>query len=462
MGPTQHRVARRTAAIVVLGIVTACGDTGPSADSNSDGAEQPDDQLHPNWHEDVAPIVHEHCVGCHLDGLAPFSLATYDSAAPWATLMADAVGSQLMPPWGAHDSESCQPGHGWVNDARLSETDQALLADWAALGAPEGDPELAAPLPPPIDDSLTDANDIFEIPAPISIENEVDSFSCISIDPGLDEDVWITGIELLPDNEQVVHHVLIMLDAAGDSAALAGADGTYPCEDLHFGSMLGSYFPGSAPTRMPTNVGVPFPVGARIVLNFHYHPTPLGGDVDQSQVAVRWTSDAPSHTGLISTVGNSETAAGGLLPGPNDSAGEPEFKIPAGAKGHTETMQLTIPFGLPNDTRLFLLGPHMHRLGTQIRLTLERDGETQCLIEDPRWDPDWQSVFVVDGDIEDFPTFKPGDLLTLQCTYDNSLDNPEVVEALANFGLDSPITATMGSAALDEMCMFVYGLAIPS
>jgi hypothetical protein len=226
--------------------------------------------------------------------------------------------------------------------------------------------------------------------------------------------------------------------------------------------MLGSYFPGSAPTRMPADVGVPFPVGARIVLNFHYHPTPLGGDVDQSQVAVRWTSDAPSHAALISTVGNSETAAGGLLPGPNDPASEPKFEIPAGAKGHTETMQLTIPLGLPDGTRLFLLGPHMHRIGTQIRMTLERDGQTQCLIEDPQWDPDWQSVYVVDGDIEDFPTFMPGDLLTLQCTYDNSLDNPELVEALAGFGLDSPITASMGSAALDEMCMFVYGLAIPS
>jgi hypothetical protein len=82
------------------------------------------------------------------------------------------------------------------------------------------------------------------------------------------------GIELLPDNEQVVHHVLIMLDASGASGALAGPDGTYPCEGLHLGTMLGSYFPGSAPTRMPGDVGVPCPVGARIVLNFHYQGFP--------------------------------------------------------------------------------------------------------------------------------------------------------------------------------------------
>lgn len=464
MARTRHRAPDRCVAAIFstasIVAVTACAASEPTADSSSDTTDEPTD-LRPNWHEDIAPIVHERCVGCHRDGVAPFSLATYDLAAPWAMLMAQAVNSQVMPPWGAHETDTCQPQHGWANDRRLSESERALIESWAELGAPEGDPERAAVLPSPPNDALADPSGIFEIPAPISIEDSVDSFSCVSIDLGIDQDVWITAIELLPDNEQVVHHVLIMLDASGASAALAEPDGTYPCEALHLGTMLGSYFPGSAPTRMPADVGVPFPVGARIVLNFHYHPTDAGGDVDQSQIAVRWTSDAPSHAALISTVGNATTAADGLLPGPNDPRGEPEFKVPAGAKGHTETMQLTIPSGLPDNTRLFLLGPHMHQLGTQIRLTLERDGETACLIEDPRWDPDWQSIYMVDGGIEDFPVFMRGDVLTLECTYDNSLDNPEVVEALAGFGLDSPITVSMGSAALDEMCMFVYGLAIP-
>jgi hypothetical protein len=459
MGRTQHRARDRCAAVaIMMFIITACGATEPSAPDSSSDVE-----LRPNWHEDVAPIVHERCVGCHDDDAATFALATYDSAAPWATLMAEAVSSQAMPPWGAQETEACQPRHGWANDRRLSAAERDLITTWAALGAPEGDPEHAAVLPSPPDLALADPSDIFEIPAPISIADDVDSFSCVSIDPGIDEDVWITGIELLPDNEQVVHHVLIMLDVSGASAALADPeDGTYPCEALHLGTMLGSYFPGSVATEMPADVGVPFPMGARIVLNFHYHPTDLGGDVDQSQVAVRWTSDAPSHSALISTFGNATTAAGGLLPGPNDPPGEPVFMVPAGASAHTETMQLAVPLGLPDNTRLFLLGPHMHRVGTQIRLTHERDGETQCLIEDPRWDPDWQSIYMVDGGIADFPIFMPGDMLSIQCTYDNSLDNPEVVETLAGFGLDSPITVSMGSAALDEMCMFVFGLAIPN
>jgi hypothetical protein len=347
-----------------------------------------------------------------------------------------------------------------ANDARLHPDEATALAEWAAFGAPEGDPADAVELPSPVDPSLADPSDIFENPTPIVLETNADSFECVSIDTGLAEDVWITGVELLPDNEEVVHHVLIMLDEAGASAALAGPDGRYPCDELHLGTMLGSYFPGSHPTELPADVGVPFPVGARIVLSYHYHPTGSGQDVDHSSVAVRWTNEAPAYDALISTLGNATTAEGGLLPGPNDPDGVPTFRVPAGAEGHTETMQVTLPEWFPT-VELFLLGPHMHSVGTDFRVTRSRDGETDCLIQDPHWDPDWQSVYTIDSSIGGFPTLAAGDVLTFRCTYENNLDNPSVVEALAEYGLDAPINVYMGSAGLDEMCMFTYGIAAP-
>ncbi|KIG11804.1 hypothetical protein DB30_02436 [Enhygromyxa salina] len=444
--------------MVLLVTLGACEQPPDSDTSGQDDAATE----RPNWHEDVAPLIHARCVGCHRDGgVGPFALDTYASAAPWADLVETATTSMQMPPWGAQETEACHPRHAWENDPRLNQAELELLADWAALGAPEGDPAQAAPLPAPTDRDLADPSDIFELPAPIEVPAGVDSFACVSIDPGLDDEVWITGVQLIPDNEQVVHHVLIMLDATGASAGIAGVDGTYPCEELHLGTMLGSYFPGSAPTRLPEGAGVPFPAGARIVLAFHYHPTTAGSGVDQSSLAVRWTAEAPDYDALISTLGNATSAAGGLLPGPNDPQGEPAFHVPAGAKNHTETMQLAVPPGLPDGTRLFMLGPHMHDVGTEIRMTHARDGDEQCMIHDPAWNPDWQSVYAIEGAIEELPTLIEGDVLTMQCTYDNSLDNPRVVEALAGYGLDSPITVTMGSAALDEMCMFVYGLAVP-
>jgi hypothetical protein len=436
--------------VMLASLLPACADDPQAVDD-------PESQR-PNWHQDIAPIVHGRCVGCHrAGGVAPFALDTHATASQWAPMLTEAVDAGLMPPWGARETAECQPTHGWRNDMRPSAAEAAALADWAAIGAPEGDPAQASPLPAPVDRSLADPSDIFENPAPIVVE-AVDSYACISIDTGLDHDVWITGVELLPDNEAVVHHALIMLDATGESAALAGPDGRYPCDDLPMGAMLGSYFPGSFPTEMPDGVGIPFPVGARIVINYHYHPTGLGQDVDQSSLAVRWTSDPPAYDALISTIGNATTATAGLLPGPNDPNGEPTFRIPAGASGHTETMQITVPVG---PVELIMLGPHMHHVATDLRVTLERDGQTHCLLQNPKWDPDWQLVYGIDANLGSFPTLIAGDVLTLRCTYDNTLDNPAVVEALAEYGLDAPITVNFGAAGLDEMCMIVFGIAVP-
>lgn len=458
--PSLRRITLSRVALAWLGCAAlpACGED-PREDPSTDTGEP--EALRPDWHQDVAPIIHARCVGCHRQGgSGPFSLEDFAAAASWSSLVAEVVADRSMPPWGAHETEECEPVHAWRDDMRLSEAEIETILDWVALDTPEGDPADAAPLPMPPARSLADPSDVFENPSPTVLEGKADSFVCFSIDTGLDEDVWITGVELLPDNQQVVHHVLIFLDEAGSSAELAGPDGRYPCGDLHLGSLLGSYFPGSLPTQLPAELGIPFPVGARIVLNYHYHPTGAGSDVDQSSLAVRWTKQAPAYDALISTLGNATTAAGGLLPGPNDPDGVPTFMIPSGASGHTETMQITVPEWLP-ELELFMLGPHMHEVGVDIHVTLERDGETRCLLQDPRWDADWQRLYTIDAALGGYPTLAGGDLLTLRCTYDNTLDNPAVVEALAEFGLDVPINVNFGSAGLDEMCMIVYGIAAP-
>jgi hypothetical protein len=457
----------RALVLVLFGCspLPACRDpsTAETAKTAEDGdsSEGTDEPPRPNWHGDIAPIVHARCVGCHHSGgVAPFDLSSYEAAAPWAEQLAEAVAARTMPPWGAHETEACQPAHGWVDDLRPSAAEIDAIAEWAALGAPEGDPTTAAPLPSPPDGSLADPSDILEAPAPVAVEGTFDSYACVSLDPGLDELVWITGVELLPDAAEIVHHALLMLDETGASAELAGPDGSYPCEELHLGTMLGSYFPGSAATELPDQVGVPFPVGARIVVGYHYHPTGAEPTSDHSRLAVRWTSEPPAYEALISTLGNATSAAEGLLPGPADPEGVPTFMIPAGAGDHSEIMEITIPEWLPT-VELFMLGPHMHHVGADFRVTLERAGETRCLLHDPHWDFDWQRTYTIDAQLGSFPTLEAGDVLRLRCGYDNSLANPELVETLAEFGLDAPINVYFGSAGLDEMCMLVYGIAAP-
>jgi hypothetical protein len=46
----------------------------------------------------------------------------------------------------------------------------------------------------------------------------------------------------------------------------------------------------------------------------------------------------------------------------------------------------------------------------------------------------------------------------MQCQYDNTLDNPGVVRALADAGLTEPVNVNLGEGSLDEMCIGIFGV----
>src|SRR5215472_690402 len=96
----------------------------------------------PTFNKDIAPIVYENCATCHRPGqVAPFSLLTYQDAAKRAKLIASVTQSGYMPPWKA------APGPHFLNERRLTDGQIALLRDWAAQGAPEGDAADQPPIP---------------------------------------------------------------------------------------------------------------------------------------------------------------------------------------------------------------------------------------------------------------------------------------------------------------------------
>ena len=59
--------------------------------------------------------------------------------------------------------------------------------------------------------------------APFQASGDSDEFMCFTMDPELTSDVYIDGVEIVPGNPAVVHHVLAFIDYDGASAALADA-----------------------------------------------------------------------------------------------------------------------------------------------------------------------------------------------------------------------------------------------
>ncbi len=436
--------------------------TGETTDGETTGDETTGEPLRPNWHEDIAPVVHASCTGCHFDGgIGPFALETYEQAAPWGQLMTDVVVDGLMPPWGAIETDECQPDHSWRDDTRLSDEHKQLLADWVSAGTPEGDPADAVALPEPPSLELADPSVVLQNPSPFSVGGTTDSFVCMVVDPGNQQDVWVTGVQMIPDNTQVVHHVLTYIDTNAASDALVDADGKFPCPggfvSLDGATQVSTWVPGGVPTETPPDVGFAMPVGSRVIMAYHYHPTGAGNEIDQSSIALRWTEQEPPVKAYMAVLG-AAFDADGLLPGPNDPDGVPVFEIPPNVAGHTETLTYVVPDILP-PVALFTMGTHMHYAGVDMKISIERNGVEQCLIQTPRWDFSWQRNYDVDAAIAEMPTVQGGDIVTLRCTYDNTMNNPFLVAALAQQGLTEPIPIGVGESTLDEMCVMLVGIA---
>ncbi|NJK32907.1 MAG: hypothetical protein HC927_11150 [Deltaproteobacteria bacterium] len=128
-------------------------------------------------------------------------------------------------------------------------------------------------------------------------------------------------------------------------------------------------------------------------------------------------------------------------------------------------MGFRLPNGIP-EIKLWMATSHMHYVGTDMIIGVDRvepepgSGiDDECLIQTPNYDFNWQRGYAYDADLDEVPTARAGDALYMRCTYDNSMGNPFVVEALAEQGLDAPVDVYLGEETLDEMCLGVFGIA---
>ncbi len=421
----------------------------------------------PTYYQDVAPILAAKCVGCHVSGgIAPFPLDSYVAAGPMASPMVDAVTSGKMPPWGAEETDECTPPKAWKSDARLTDAEKQRLSDWADAGAPEGDAATAAALPTP--PSLTLENPTAQI-RPTSTFTPTagtDVFMCYSFDPGFTQTEYLTGLQVVADETSVVHHVLVGIDSRGTTASDTG---WYECSGGSLGGadqLIGAWAPGGSPLLTPDGTATQMDPGIRLVMQVHYHPagaTSFGPDATGFDMV--YSETPPTQQAIVSLIGNASTEADGLLPGDGDPSGRATFKIPKDTAGHVETMEFPIPAGGPYS--IFRLGTHMHYVGVDELVTvkhkdpLPNEAETECLIQTPHWDFNWQRSYQYDAPIADLPQLREGDTLTLRCTYDNVLTNPGVQQLLADTGETATHVVRLGETTDDEMCLIGAGLVLP-
>jgi mono/diheme cytochrome c family protein len=379
----------------------------------------------PTYSKHVAPILWKNCAGCHRPGeVGPFSLLTYEDAAKRADFLVEVTGDRRMPPWKA------EPNFGNFHDSRtLSEADLATLKQWAAAGAPEGD-KADLPAPPKFVDGWQNGEPdlVLEMPEEFEVPADgPDIYQCFVLPIPTTEHRTVAVAEFRPGNRSVVHHAIMFLD--GNGAARA-KDAASPDEQGYrsFGGPgilptggLGSWAPGSNPRKLPKGMGKFLRHGSDMVLQIHYHPNGKP-QRDRSKVGIYFTKEPAT------------TLVGGL------ALMNTKIAIPPGEKNYKVTAKSE---PMAADVYLLGLGPHMHLLGRQMKITADTPkGETIPLIWIKDWDFNWQLGYGYSAPVK----LPQGSVIHIEATYDNSEDNPHNPSS-------PPKLVTWGEETTDEMCI---------
>ena len=386
----------------------------------------------PTWSSSIANIVYTNCSSCHrYGGIAPFSLMNYDEVAAKKNSVLEAITTRSMPPYPA-DTKFRSYSH----QRTLSDSDINAVMEWVNGGAPAGD-LASAPNPPTFSSGpiITKPNFTAEMPfyASQAKAGGEDEYRCFVLNGSPTKDEFISGIEVIPGNPEIVHHVLVFQDTSSIPLQLDAqtSEPGYP----GFGGvgsstaeLIGVYAPGGEPYFFPKGFGLRFKKGARIILQVHY-PAGTEGQMDFTSVRFQYSDAVSPREVFIDPLLNHQNIV------------NKPFRIPAG-QVKTFTQRMTIPI----DATAFAVMPHMHLLGKSTKITLRLpNNDTVPIISIPHWDFHWQMAYT----FKTLQKVPKGSILESTVIYDNTSENPHNPSS-------PPKEVRLGEGTTDEMMLSYF------
>jgi len=383
----------------------------------------------PTWSSDVACIIYSHCSSCHNPtSIAPFSLLTYNDALSERVNIKYYVSNKLMPPY--LPSTSYQH---YTDMRTLTDQEINTLVAWADAGGPLGDTTHVLPQPVfTTSVQLTHPDLTARIPYYTVPNTGNDLYRDFVLTPnGFDTTRFIKSIEVIPGNRNAVHHVLVYEDTAYSVVAADSADPqpgytNFGGTGSRTSNLLYVWVPGEKADSMPSNMGMKFTKGSRIIIQIHY-PVTAQGMSDSTRVNIQFTSSNAVRNVSVTPVLNYVT---NMTDGP--------LRIPADS-----VKTFHEKYRVPVDVSLLSISPHAHLVCTQMKsFAVTPAGDTIPLIDIPRWDFHWQGAHSFQRPIK----IPAGSYLYGEGVYDNTYNNPDVPQPLA--------TVTAGEATSNEMLIF--------
>jgi hypothetical protein len=354
------------------------------------------------FNKEIAPILFKHCASCHRpDEVAPFSLLTYADAAKRAEQIVEIIERRAMPPWKPTGAQGT-----FLNDRRLTTEEIALVKQWVADGAAEGD---GKDLPPPpkfaVDWQLGKPDLVLTVPEPIDVPADGrDIYMNVVLPLKLPAGKYLKAAEFRPGNHHVVHHAILLIDVEGkarerDRASRGQGFVAIAPPGTYLPGALGVWTPGRVPRALPDGLAMPWPDNGDLVLNLHLHPTGKA-ETEQSSVGFYFTDQAPKRPLLDLTLF------------------DVNINIPAGEKAYRTHDRKVVPV----ESDVMTVFPHMHMLGRSMTITAHHpNGGLQTLLEINDWDYNWQDLYQFATPVR----LPAGTVITMDAVHDNSADNPQ-------------------------------------
>ena len=405
---------------------------------------------------DGTPILQKHCQRCHhSDGVAPFSLLTFEETFNWADDIREFVSSRRMPPW------PITGGLPLKNDISLKPDEIATICKWAEEGCPRGNPQDA---PKPVifkseeewdDDNPPDL--ILKMPGAFHLAGKgEDHYRSVVFPLGNKEEKYIRKTHFIPGNKKIIHHCLTFFDGTGvmlDAQKRLGKAKPFGLGDEDYGpgyesgmglgfipnpavatrnhdnpgGGLGGWTPGTGMSENPSGARHLVPPDSAIFLQIHYHRTGKPEVDEDTRFAIWFDKEKPKKyvTGYVA---------------------DTSFRLVPKNVDHFKSTGSRV---IPVDSQLYLITPHMHMLGKEFHVWHQPKGssERRLLLELRNWDFNWQTRYLLK---ENF-FLEKGSTIHVEAIYDNSSNNP-------NNPYSPPRPIFLGESTTDEMGFAVLGI----
>lgn len=344
-----------------------------------------------SYTRDIVPILESNCVSCHHDGgIGPWSMNSHTMVKGFSPMIKEVVMTRRMPP-GQIDTHVSKP---IMNDAELTLAEKQTLVQWIDAGSPQdGDVD---PLTQLVysDEKFTmgEPDLVYTVAAQSIPASGIVDYRYVPLALNLDRDVWVSAMEFVPGDDEVLHHVIAYVSSPADKSVRGRETGAAQ------GESVGGFAPGRPGEKFRDNSGRLIRKGSNLLLQMHY--TTSGREtVDETQVGIYLHDKPPSYI-----------MGGGV-------AGQRRFLVPPGAKEHALQGELLIE----RDAYLYDMMPHMHYRGKYMSYSAEYpDGTSEMLLSVPKYDFNWQFSYALEE-----PLFLPaGTKVIANGAMDNSARNP--------------------------------------